>query len=117
MSKFSLSILCIRYCSIICGILVLLILIIIFGIYQRFPIYKSIKTIFIGGNKEIICNTFTITIIVAEPSLPYDYYNSPIRIDLVDKRDDLIVSLLMKPLITFNSIQTISMTTPLKTTT
>jgi hypothetical protein len=67
----------------------LLILMIIFGIYQRVPSYKSIKAIFISGNKEIISNTYTITIIAVEPSLPYDYDNSSIRIDLVNKRDDL----------------------------
>ena len=80
------------------------ILTIIFAIFHnickdwRITLLKPIKD-------RLVSHVYTITIIASDPSPAYDYDNSSIKIDLSDKNDELIASLLMRPLSAFHSIQ------------
>ena len=84
---------------------ILLVFLIILGIYQSVSKSCRLKSDLVGGEDLPISYSFAITIIAAEPSVAYDYDNTSIKIDLSDKNDESIGSLVMRPLWAFHLIQ------------
>ena len=84
---------------------IIFILMLCYGTYQLVPNSCSLKSRLVGGRDQQISHTLTISLIAVEPSVGYDFDNSSIRVDLCDRNEHLIASLLMRPLWAFNSIQ------------
>lgn len=81
------------YDYVICFLILLWVLclsLLVYGLFEELYFHMS----FSRHNSY----AYTVTVLAADPTPSYDYDNTSLRIDLADSKDNLIASLLMKPL-------------------
>ncbi|XP_054169251.1 inhibitor of nuclear factor kappa-B kinase subunit alpha-like [Oppia nitens] len=75
-----------------------------FGLLIMYSFYKYVSKRW-SKKSSILANVYIITIVGVNPSITYDYDYTSIRLDINDKNNRLIVSLIMRPIWTFYAIQ------------